>query len=412
MEFQRDAYLRRLIARQHNGLVKVITGARRCGKSYLLFKLFQRHLLESGVQESQIIPVQLDDFQNRELRVPESCNDYVRHRIKGQNQYYLLLDEVQLMADFEDVLNGFLHIPNLDVYVTGSNSRFLSTDVITEFRGRGDEVRVHPLSFSEYHQTLGGDWEDNWNDYMTFGGMPYVATLVEEKEKTAYLQRLFQEIYLRDIVERYQIRNEAEFSELVDVVASSVGSLTNPAKLARTFASEKHVELSAPSIKKYLDYLEDAFIITPAKRYDVKGRKHIGSPLKYYFEDVGLRNARLNFRQQEPTHLMENTIYNELIIRGFSVDVGIVKMRESGTHKQVEIDFIANEGSKRYYLQSAFALPDAAKREQEKRPLMNTADSFKKIIVVGGNPRLTRDEKGIVTIGIKEFLLAPNSLDL
>lgn len=412
MEFQRDAYLRRLISRKHNGLVKVVTGARRCGKSYLLFKLFARHLLESGVKNTHIISVQLDDFQNRALRDPEACNDYVRQHVKAQGQYYLLLDEVQLLVEFEDVLNGFLHIPNLDVYVTGSNSKFLSTDVITEFRGRGDEIRLHPLSFSEYHQTLDGDWEYNWNDYMTFGGMPYVATLNTDREKTAYLQRLFQEIYLRDVVERYQIRNEAEFSELVDVVASSVGSLTNPAKLARTLVSEKHVELSAPSIKKYLDYMEDAFIISHAKRYDVKGRKHIGSPLKYYFEDVGLRNARLNFRQQEPTYLMENVIFNELIARGFSVDVGIVELRESGTRKQVEIDFVANEGSKRYYLQSAFALPDATKREQEKRPLMNTDDSFKKIIVTGGNPRLTRDEKGIVTIGLKEFLLNPNSLDL
>lgn len=412
MEFQRDAYLRRLISRKQNGLVKVVTGARRCGKSYLLFELFARHLLESGVKKTKIISVQLDDFQNRSLRDPEACNDYVRRRVKEQGQHYLLLDEVQLMTDFEDVLNGFLHIPNLDVYVTGSNSRFLSTDVITEFRGRGDEVRVHPLSFSEYHQALGGDWENNWNDYMTFGGMPYAATLSEDQDKTTYLQRLFQEIYLRDIVERYQIRNDGELSDLVDVVASTVGSLTNPTKLAHTFASEKHVSLSAPSIKKYLDYLEDAFIINHAKRYDVKGRKHIGSPLKYYFEDVGLRNARLNFRQQEPTHLMENTIYNELIARGFSVDIGIVEQREKGARKQIEIDFIANQGSKRYYLQSAFALPDAAKREQEKRPLVNTDDSFKKIIVVGGNPRLSRDEKGIVTIGIKEFLLNPGSLDL
>ncbi|EEZ90921.1 hypothetical protein HMPREF0578_1924 [Mobiluncus mulieris 28-1] len=412
MEFQRDAYLRRLISRKQNGLVKVVTGARRCGKSYLLFELFARHLLESGVKKTKIISVQLDDFQNRSLRDPEACNDYVRRRVKEQGQHYLLLDEVQLMTDFEDVLNGFLHIPNLDVYVTGSNSRFLSTDVITEFRGRGDEIRVHPLSFSEYHQALGGDWENNWNDYMTFGGMPYAATLSEDQDKTTYLQRLFQEIYLRDIVERYQIRNDGELSDLVDVVASTVGSLTNPTKLAHTFASEKHVSLSAPSIKKYLDYLEDAFIINHAKRYDVKGRKHIGSPLKYYFEDVGLRNARLNFRQQEPTHLMENTIYNELIARGFSVDIGIVEQREKGARKQIEIDFIANQGSKRYYLQSAFALPDAAKREQEKRPLVNTDDSFKKIIVVGGNPRLSRDEKGIVTIGIKEFLLNPGSLDL
>lgn len=406
----RDAYLEKLIARKHNGLVKVITGVRRCGKSFLLFNLFRQHLLESGVDEEHVIAIQLDDRSNKALRDPDACDAYVRSRV-GEGRYYVLIDEVQMMDEFEDVLNGFLHIGGVDVYVTGSNSKFLSSDVITEFRGRGDEVRVHPLSFSEYHAAMGGDWDENWNNYATFGGMPFLVSLENDRDKANYLSRLFAETYLRDIVEHNGVRGEGEISELVDVVASAIGSLTNPSKLANTFKSEKRVDISAPTIRRYLEYLEDAFIVSSARRYDVKGRKYINTPVKYYFEDVGLRNARLNFRQQEDTHIMENVIYNELVLRGYAVDVGVVDVYEGGAHKRLEIDFVANSGSKRYYVQSAFALPSAEKRTQESRSLLAVNDAFKKIIVVGGSRRASRDEKGVVTMGLKQFLLDANSLD-
>ncbi|WP_165055723.1 MULTISPECIES: ATP-binding protein [unclassified Adlercreutzia] len=411
MRIERSIYLDKLIARKHNGLVKVVTGARRCGKSYLLFELFREHLLDEGVSPDRIIKIQLDDRKNKALRDPDACDAYVRERV-GAGQHYALIDEVQMMDEFEDVLNGFLHIDNLDVYVTGSNSRFLSHDVITEFRGRGDEVRIHPLGFAEYYSAVGGDWDDAWNDYLTFGGMPHVAELKADRDKAAYLEALFRETYLRDIVERNKVQHEAELGELVDVVASAVGSLTNPDKLERAFRSLKGSSISAPTIKRYLGYLEDAFLLSEAKRYDVKGKKYISTPLKYYFEDVGLRNARLSFRQQEETHIMENVLYNELVVRGFKVDVGVVGISEGGKRKRLEIDFIANEGSRRYYIQSAFALPDAGKRAQEERPLLAVKDFFKKIIVVGGSARPSRDEHGIVTMGLKQFLLDPNSLEL
>ena len=410
MIFNRDAYLQKLVARKHNGMVKVVTGVRRCGKSFLLFRLFRRHLLDSGVAEDRIIGIELDDRASKALRDPDACDAYIRSRI-GEGQHYVLIDEVQMMDEFEDVLNGLLHIGNVDVYVTGSNSRFLSKDVITEFRGRGDEVRVHPLSFAEYHEAMGGDWDEDWNDYYTFGGMPAAALMADEREKAAYLQNLFRETYLRDIIERNGVRNDAELEDLVDVVASAIGSLTNPAKIANTFKSEGRGNISAPTIKKYLDHLEDAFLVSHAKRYDVKGRKHISTPVKYYFEDVGLRNARLNFRQQEETHIMENVIYNELVARGYSVDVGVVDIYGPGGYRRVEIDFVANEGGRRYYIQSAFAMPDEEKRAQEARPLDAVGDSFKKIIVVGGSRKTSVDERGIVTMGLKQFLLDPSSLD-
>ncbi len=410
MTIQRDAYLRKLIDRKHNGLVKVVTGIRRCGKSTLLFNLFERHLLESGVPRDHVIEIKLDDRANKALRNPDACDEFVRSRVR-EGQYYVLLDEVQMMPEFEDVLNGFLHVGNLDVYVTGSNSKFLSTDVITEFRGRGDEVRVHPLSFAEYHAAMGNAWDDDWNEYITYGGLPYITALRTDKDKAAYLQRLFDETYLRDIVDRNAVKNDGELSDLVNVIASAVGSLTNPQKLENTFQSVKNVKISAPTIKKYLGYLEEAFMITHAKRYDIKGKRHINTPLKYYFEDIGLRNARLNFRQQEETHIMENVLYNELVMRGYQVDVGVVDIVEGGKRKRIEIDFVANQGSRRYYVQSAFALPDPEKRMQEERPLLSVRDSFKKIIVVGGNVKLSRDERGVTTMGIKEFLLDPESLD-
>lgn len=411
MIIARNHYLQQLIDRESNGLVKVVTGIRRCGKSFLLFDLFKRHLVEEeGLPEERVIQIQLDDRKNKALRDPDACDSYVRARIES-GRYVLLLDEVQMMSEFEDVLNGFMHIPGLDVYVTGSNSKFLSTDVITEFRGRGDEVRVHPLSFAEYHAAAGGAWDDDWNQYTIYGGMPYLLDLPTSERKSAYLKRLFDETYLRDVVERNGVRNPDELADVTDVVASSTGSLVNPQRIENTFRSRKDVSLSAPTIKRYLGYLEEAFIISHAKRYDVKGRKHIGTPLKYYFEDVGLRNARLNFRQQEPTHIMENIIYCELVARGYNVDVGMVDIMESGRRKQVEIDFVANQGSSRYYIQSAYALPDASKRAQETRPLQAVGDSFAKVVIEGGNVPLTRDESGIVTMGIKDFLLDEHSLE-
>ncbi|MCL2654698.1 MAG: ATP-binding protein [Coriobacteriia bacterium] len=411
MRIERANYLEKLIGRKHNGLIKVITGVRRCGKSYLLFNLFKEHLLSGGVPEDHIISIAFDDRKNKALRNPDACDDYVRSRVR-KGQYYLFLDEVQLLPEFEDVLNGFLHIENLDVYVTGSNSKFLSSDVITEFRGRGDEVRLHPLSFLEFNSARNDGWDDAWADYLTFGGMPYLVSLKNDQDKISYLDRLFRETYFRDIVERYKVKQENELGELVNIVASSVGSLTNPDKLEKTFKSVKNVSLSAPTIKSYLDYLEDAFLLSHAHQYNVKGKKYIGTPLKYYFEDVGLRNVRLNFRQQEEAHIMENVVYNELVIRGFQVDVGAVDIVEKGKRKRIEIDFVANEGSRRYYIQSAFAIPDAQKRIQEERSLLATNDSFKKIIVVGSNVKLSRDEHGVVTMGLRDFLLNPGSLDL
>lgn len=411
MRIERDAYLGKLISRKHNGLIKIITGVRRCGKSYLLSYLFKDHLRDSGVSDNQIIDIALDDRKNKALRDPDACDKYVRSRL-GQGQHYLFIDEIQMLPEFEDVLNGFLHISNLDVYVTGSNSKLLSSDVITEFRGRGDEVRVHPLSFSEYYSAVGGDWDDAWGDYFTFGGMPHIVSLKSDQDKRSFLNNLFAETYLRDIVERNKVKNENELEELINIVASSVGSLTNPDKLERTFKSVKSTSLSAPTIKNYLGYLEDAFLLSHAHQYNVKGKKYISTPLKFYFEDVGLRNARLSFRQQEESHIMENILFNELVVRGFQVDVGAVDIIESGKRKRIEIDFVANEGSRRYYIQSALALPDAQKRAQEERPLLATNDSFKKIIVVGGNVKYSHDERGVVTMGLKEFLLNQNSLDL
>lgn len=409
MIIQRDSYLQRLIDRKGNGLVKVITGIRRCGKSFLLFNLFKQHLLEAGVSSDHIIEIELDNRANKELRDPDVCDRYVRSLV-GEGQYYVMLDEIQMMPEFEDVLNGFLHIENLDVYATGSNSKFLSTDIITAFRGRSDEVRVHPLSFAEFHAAKNNAWDDDWADYLTYGGLPHIVSLKTDTGKAEYLQRLFAETYLRDIIDRNGVKNEDDLSDLVSVIASSVGSLTNPQKLENTFRSVKGVKFSAPTIKKYLGYLEDAFMISHAKRYDVKGRKYINTPLKYYFEDVGLRNAHLNFRQQEETHLMENVLFNELVARGYRVDVGVVDIGEDGRRKRVEVDFVANRGSSRYYIQSAFALPDSEKRVQEERPLLAIGDSFKKIIVVGRNVKPSRDEWGVVTMGVKDFLLDPDSL--
>ena len=417
MEIKRDVYLNKLIRKKKNGLIKVVTGIRRCGKSYLLFHLFHNHLLEEGVPEDHMIEVALDDRRNKALRDPDAMLRYIEERMQGKGDYYIILDEVQYMNEFEDVLNSLLHIPNADVYVTGSNSKFLSSDVITEFRGRGDEIHVYPLSFQEYTSVYPGTPDEAWDDYVVYGGLPLILFMEAPEDKAEYLTTLFQKVYLSDIVERHKIRGKAELDELVDVLASSTGSYTSLSKLMKTFKSVKNKTLSDKTIKNYIDYLTDSFLISKATRYDIKGRKYIGSPAKYYFEDVGLRNARLGFRQVEENHLMENIIYNELRIRGYHVDVGVVEHYSANSagkreKKQLEVDFVATLGSEKCYIQSAFAMPTVGKAGQEQRSLLSIPDSFRKIVVVGGNQKVRRDENGIATIGIQRFLLDENSLRL
>ena len=417
MEIKRDIYLDRLIRREKNGLIKVVTGVRRCGKSYLLFNLFHNYLLDKGIEENHIIEIALDDRSNKELRDPDNMLKYVKERIVDRDTYYIILDEVQLLAEFEDVLNSFMHIRNADVYVTGSNSKFLSSDLVTEFRGRGDEIRIYPLSFREYCSVYEGSTDEAWDDYFTYGGLPLILSRETAEEKAEYLMSLFQKVYLSDIIDRHKVRNQEELDELVDILASAVGSLTNPLKLANTFKSVKKKTISDKTLKKYMDYLMDAFLVSKAVRYDIKGRKYIGSPAKFYFEDVGLRNARLNFRQMEENHIMENIIYNELRIRGYHVDVGLVEQfgknsENKTTKKQLEVDFVVTRGSEKYYIQSAFAMNTQSKQEQEERPLNAIGDSFKKIIVVRDNIKVRRNDMGIVTIGIRNFLLDENSLNL
>lgn len=412
MEIKRDYYLNKLIAKQHNGLIKVITGMRRCGKSYLLFTLFKRHLLESGVPESHIIEIAFDSFESKRLRDPEVLYPYVKERILDQGMYYILLDEVQLLGEFESVLNGFIRIPNVDVYVTGSNAKFLSKDVITEFRGRGDELHMSPLSFAEFMSVYGGNKYDGWKEYVLYGGLPPVVLLPTAEQKIELLKRLFDETYINDIVGRHRIRNKEEFEELISILASGIGSLTNPKKLADTFKTKKRKAISVNTIKSYLDYLCDAFVVSRAARYDIRGRKYIDTPQKYYFSDVGLRNARINFRQLEENHTMENVIYNELLARDFGVDVGLVTLRDGGCQRQLEVDFVCNKGSKRYYVQSAFAIPDEGKMRQGSASLLGIDDSFKKIIVVRDTLSPWYTEDGILVISIYDFLLDPNSMEL
>lgn len=407
---KRDLYLSKLIRREKNGLIKIVTGIRRCGKSFLLFNLFHSYLKEKGIADSHIIEIALDDRSNKELRDPDRMLEFVKSKITDEKTYYIILDEVQMLTEFEDVLNSFLHISNADVYVTGSNSKFLSSDLVTEFRGRGDEVRIYPLSFREYVSAYNGTTDEAWDDYFMYGGLPLILTRENDEDKAEYLTNLFKKVYISDILERHKIKNEEEFDELTDILASSVGSLTNPMKLANTFKSVKKKNISDKTLKTYIDWLEDAFLISRVKRYDVKGRKYINSPLKIYFEDTGLRNARLNFRQNEENHIMENIIYNELRIRGFNVDVGIVEVSDKAKKKQLEIDFIATKGSEKFYVQSAFAMPTEDKEQQEIRPLKAVKDSFKKIVIVRDNIKIRRDENGITTMGIKNFLLDENSL--
>ena len=409
---ERDSYLQKLINKRGNGLVKIVTGIRRCGKSFLLDPLFKDYLIGEKVQEDHIIKLDLDERRNEKYRNPDALDEYVRNLIQDDRMYYLLLDEVQKVDDFESVLNGFLHIRNLDVYVTGSNSKFLSSDIVTEFRGRGDEIRVFPLSFSEFTSAFNGTTDEAWQQYVTYGGMPRIVFCADEAEKSHYLKQLFEKTYLSDIIERNKVQRTDILDSLVNILSSSIGSLTNPNKLLNTYVSSGVKDISINTINKYLGYLLDSFLIEKSERYDIKGKKYIHTPFKFYFSDIGLRNSRLNFRQQEENHIMENILFNELLFRGYNVDVGVLPIREGNDKKQVEIDFVCNQFNKRYYIQSSLSLDTREKTIQEERPLLNVPDNFKKIIVVKDSIKPWITEEGISVIGIKEFLLNKNSLDI
>lgn len=416
MQIQRNNYLNQLISKKNNGLIKVVTGIRRCGKSYLLFTLFKQYLLDSGVDERHIIALALDDFANREYIRPESLYNYVKSALTDDGQHYLLLDEIQQVEHFESVLNGFLRIPNVDVYVTGSNSKFLSSDIITEFRGRGDEVRIYPLSFAEYKSVVEGSFDRLWQDYILYGGMPLVLMQNTDETKMNYLKNLVEQVYLTDIINRYSLRGKEEVGELLNIMASNIGSLTNPLRLSNTFISVSQLKLSKGTIATYLDYFVDAFILQKAYRYDIKGNKYINTPLKYYFVDMGIRNARLNFRQYEETHLMENVIFNELQIRGFSVDVGVVESAVatvSGkyTRAQLEVDFVANKGSRRLYIQSAFSLAEPQKMKQEQQSMLRISDSFLKVLIQRSYCKPMYTDTGLLIICLEDFLTKPELIE-
>ena len=417
MEIRRDIYLNKLISKKHNGLIKVVTGMRRCGKSYLLFNLFKEYLVNEGVNENHIIEIAFDSFENRKYRDPEVLFPYLMEKIADNEMYYVLLDEVQMLDDFESVLNSLGRKKNVDVYVTGSNAKFLSKDIITEFRGRGDEVHMYPLTYSEFMSVYDGDKQEGWRDYVLFGGIPLVLGFETADQKSDFLKSLFEETYISDIIGRNNIRNKAELEELLNILSSAIGSLTNPSKLSATFKSVKNKTISKETIIKYIDYLKESFLIDSAIRYDIKGKKYINTPSKYYFTDLGLRNARLNFRQVEETHAMENIIFNELKVRGYNVDVGVVVMNEVDKNgkkirKQLEVDFVCNKGSKRFYIQSAYALPDKEKMEQEQRSLVNTGDGFKKIIITKDAVAPLYNDKGILVMSVYDFLLNPDSMEI
>ena len=417
MEIRRDIYLNKLISKKHNGLIKVVTGMRRCGKSYLLFNLFKEYLVNEGVHENHIIEIAFDSFENRKYRDPEVLFPYLMEKIADKEMYYVLLDEVQMLDDFESVLNSLGRKKNVDVYVTGSNAKFLSKDIITEFRGRGDEVHMYPLTYSEFMSVYDGDKQEGWRDYVLFGGIPLVLGFETADQKSDFLKSLFEETYISDITGRNNIRNKAELEELLNILSSAIGSLTNPSKLSATFKSVKNKTISKDTIIKYIDYLKDSFLIDNAIRYDIKGKKYINTPSKYYFTDLGLRNARLNFRQVEETHAMENIIFNELKVRGYNVDVGVVVMNEVDKNgkkirKQLEVDFVCNKGSKRFYIQSAYALPDKEKMEQEQRSLVNTGDGFKKIIITKDAVAPLYNDEGILVMSVYDFLLNPDSMEI
>lgn len=414
---ERTKYLNELVSLRNNGMIKIVTGMRRCGKSYLLFEIFTSYLKENGVKEDHIISINLEDFKNKAMRQPENLYAYVESLMIDDDMYYILLDEIQMLGEFEDVLNGFLKMPNTDIYVTGSNAKFLSKDIVTEFRGRGFEVKMYPLSFREFMSAYSGTIQAAFNEYMLYGGLPQILTCENEEQKVRFLKFLFDETYIKDIKDRYNIKKDDDLEELINIIASGIGALTNPNKLANTFKSEKKSPITYDTIKDYIEYLCDSFIIEKATRYDIKGKKYISTPFKYYFMDLGLRNARLNFRQTERSHLMENLIYNELRIRGFNVDVGVVPVVTKDTEgnqqrSQLEVDFVCNLGSRRYYIQSALQMDTDEKIKQERASLLKVDDSFKKIIVLGKETPILRDEIGITTIGIYDFLMKENSLEL
>lgn len=416
MIIRRDIYLDKLISKRHNGLIKVITGVRRCGKSYLLFELFREVLRREHVPDDHVIEIAFDAYENKKYQDPEVFFPYVSEKMNDQGWYYVLLDEVQLLGDFEAILNSLIRRKNVDVYVTGSNAKFLSKDVITEFRGRGDEVHMYPLTFAEFMSVYEGERASGWRDYVLYGGLPLVLSFPAPDQKADFLKSLFEETYISDIIGRNNIRNRAELEELLNVLSSGIGSLTNPSKIAATFKSVKNKTISKTTIQRYIDYLEDAFLIDSAIRYDIKGRKYIGTPSKYYFSDLGLRNARLNFRQVEETHAMENIIFNELKVRGYNVDIGVVVLNETENsgkkvRKQLEIDFVCNKGSKRYYIQSAFAVSDKKKMEQEQRSLIHTGDGFKRIIVTKDALAPLYNEEGVLIMNVYDFLLNPESME-
>lgn len=416
MEIKRDIYLNKLISKKHNGLIKVITGIRRCGKSYLLFNLFRDHLANEHIADDHIMEMAFDSYENKKYRDPDLFLPYLKERISDREMYYVLLDEVQMLDDFESVLNSLARMKNVDVYVTGSNARFLSKDIITEFRGRGDEVHMYPLTFAEYMSVYDGDVQSGWRDYVIYGGLPLIFSFTTPDQKSGFLKRLFDETYLSDIIGRNNIRNKAELEELLNILSSAIGSLTNATKLSNTFKSVKNKTISKATIQRYIDYFCDSFLIDRAIRYDIKGKKYIDTPSKYYFTDLGLRNARLNFRQIEETHAMENIIFNELKIRGFNVDVGVVIVNETDRNgkkirKQLEIDFVCNKGSKRYYIQSAFAVSDTGKMQQEQRSLIHTGDGFKKIIITKDALAPLYNDEGVLVMNVFDFLLDQDSMD-
>ncbi len=415
MEIKRDFYLNRLIEAKNDGLIKVVTGIRRCGKSYLLNTLFYNHLLETGVSENHIIKVALDDSDNEELTYPKNLSKYIKEKITANDNYYIILDEIQLVDNFEGVLNGLLYMKNLDIYVTGSNSKFLSSDIITEFRGRGEEIRVYPLSYYEFMSVYGNDKLEGWVEYITYGGLPLVVSMKTDERKAAYLKEQQRNVYINDVIERNDIKNDTELVSLVEIISSSIGSLSNPKKLSDTFKTTAGLNVDSKTISAYLKYLEEAFLIEKSERYDVKGKKYMSTPYKFYFTDLGLRNSFINFRQYEETHIMENVIYLELKRRGYNVDVGVVELKERKenefSYKQLEVDFIANKGNNKIYIQSAFNMPTEEKVNQEERPLLKINDNFKKIIIVKDYIKRTRNENGIITMSIFDFLLDPNSLE-
>ena len=416
IEIKRDYYLEQLVQRQNNGLIKVITGIRRCGKSYLLRTLFKKYLLENGVDEEHIIEMAFDLFDNIDYRDPKVFYPWALGQIKDEGQYYFLLDEVQMLGEFVSVLNGLADKNNCDVYVTGSNANFLSKDIATEFGGRSDEIHMYPLSFSEFMSFYTGNSFEGWNEYITYGGIPLVVLAETEEQKMALLDNLLKETYIRDIVKRNKIRNIGEMEALLDVLASAIGALTNPNKLQKTFKSVRQSKITATTITKYIEYLKDAFLIEEANRYDIKGKSYIGTPVKYYFMDLGLRNARINYRQMEVTHSMENVIYNEMRMRGFSVDVGNLNIVEKGkdgkqVKKNLEVDFVCNKGSKKYYIQSAYMLETEEKMAQELRPFRKIQDSFKKIVITANTPKPFYNEEGILIMNVYDFLLKPELLE-